>query len=252
MAMLNRLSRFIIASAVCASLLMLGACSETVATAPIVPEASAGTEAAAPTTPQGVGFLSNYSNLKPGQQGQPQWVYVNPNVQWSKYTKVMIDPVTFVASENSDVSPEDQQALADYFYNELKKQIGEKATIVNQAGPNVLRLRVALTDAEGATPGLRSISVIVPQARVLNLVQSAATGSYAFVGSASCEGEVTDSVTGEQLAAWIDKREGGMAMASAAQWKWGDAENAMKYWAKTLAERYVELTSGQPAAQPAA
>jgi len=72
-----------------------------------------------------------------------------------------------------------------------------------------MRIQIALTDATSATPGLRSVSVVVPQARVLNLVQSMGTGSYAFVGSAQAEAQITDSVTGERLAASVDKREGG-------------------------------------------
>jgi hypothetical protein len=182
--------------------------------------------------------------LQRGKEGQPERIYKNPQAQWAKYTKVMIDPVTFIAASGSSVSSEDQQKLADYFYNELKEQIGKQAQIVDQAGPGVFRLQVALTDAEGATPGLRSISVIVPQACVLNMVQSLGTGSYAFVGSATCRGQVTDSASGELLAEWIDKREGGIALSSALQWKWGDAENTMDYWAKLLADRYGELKSG--------
>jgi hypothetical protein len=43
------------------------------------------------------------------------------------------------------------------------------------------------------------VSVIVPQARILNGLQSLATGSYAFVGSAEAEMKATDSTTGEML-----------------------------------------------------
>jgi hypothetical protein len=87
-----------------------------------------------------------------------------------------------------------------------------------------MKLRIALTDANAATPGLRSVSVVILQARILNLVQSMGTGSCAFVGGAQAEAEMTDSVTGERLAASVDKREGGMALSTAMQWKWGDAE----------------------------
>jgi hypothetical protein len=223
-------------------LVLLAGCSQTVAPSPNVVERMEGETT--PATPQGIGFLKDYSLLKPGKEGQAEWLYVNPRAQWANYSKVIIDPVTFIAASGSDVSAEDQQKLADYFYNQLKEQIGAKAQIVDQPGAGVLRLQVALTNAEGATPGLRSISVVVPQARVLNLVQSVGTGSYAFVGSATCEGQVTDSVSGETLAEWIDKREGGIALSSALQWKWGDAENAMNFWAKRLADRYQELKSG--------
>jgi Protein of unknown function (DUF3313) len=245
---MNTQSRWIvnaIAVAPISCLLLLAGCSQTVAPSQNVVERISGGET--PAAPQGVGFLKNYSLLKPGKEGQAEWLYVNPQAQWVNYSKVIIDPITFIAASGSDVSAEDQQKLATYFFNQLKEQIGAQAQIVDQPGPGVLRLQVALTDAEGATPGLRSISVVVPQARVLNMVQSVGTGSYAFVGSASCEGQVTDSVSGEVLAEWIDKRAGGLAISSALQWKWGDAENAMNYWAKRLADRYAELKSGNAA-----
>jgi hypothetical protein len=53
----------------------------------------------------------------------------------------------------------------------------------------------------------------VPQARVLNLAQSMATKSYAFVGSA--EMKATDSVSGQLLAEAVDKRAAGMGLKSA-------------------------------------
>jgi hypothetical protein len=76
---------------------------------------------------------------------------------------------------------------------------------VDQPGPGVLTLRVALMDATTAVPGLRTVSVIVPQARVLNLAQSMATDSYAFVGSAEAEMKVTDSVSGDLLVEAVDQ-----------------------------------------------
>jgi hypothetical protein len=55
-------------------------------------------------------------------------------------------------------------------------------------------------DATTAVPGLRTVSVPASQARVLNLAQSMATDSYAFVGSAEAEMKMTDSITGEARA----------------------------------------------------
>ncbi|MGH7931840.1 MAG: DUF3313 family protein [Candidatus Binataceae bacterium] len=67
------------------------------------------------------------------------------------------------------------------------------------------------------------------------------SGSYAFVGSAEAEMKARDAVTGQLLGAAIDKRAGGMALSSAAQWQWGDAENAMNYWARKITNRLLEL-----------
>ena len=210
----------------------------------IIAKASGDQPAAVPTS----GFLGDHSQLQPGKEGQTALVYINPNAQWSKYTKIILDPVQFWASPDTKVSPDDQKTLCEYFYNEVKEDLEKSGyTIVSQPGPDVMSIQIALTDATSATPGLRSASVVVPQAHVLNLVQSMGTGSYAFVGSAQAEAQITDSVTGERLAASVDKREGGMALSSALQWKWGDAEAVMDYWADKLTTRLGEL-KGEPKA----
>jgi hypothetical protein len=75
-------------------------------------------------------------------------------------------------------------------------------------------------DATTPVPGLRSISVIVPQARILNGLQSLATGSYAFIGSAEAEMKATHSSTGAMLAGAFDQRAGGMGIKNAASFQW--------------------------------
>ena len=173
-------------------------------------------------------------------------VYVNPNAQWKQYNKILLEPVQFWDSPDTTVSPADQHMLTAYFYNQLKTDLEKDFTIVDQGGSGVIELQVALTNATSATPGLRSVSVAIPQARVLNGLQSLATGSYAFVGSAEGEMKVTDASTGQLLAAAIDKREGGIALSAAAQWQWGDAENAMNYWAQKISARLLELQGRSP------
>jgi Protein of unknown function (DUF3313) len=192
------------------------------------------------------GFLSDYSQLKPGAEGQALLVYFNPNANWAQYTAVIIDPVTIGFAPERQISQQDQITLANYYRQQLEQNLSKTFAIVNQPGPNVMRLRVALTDATTATPVLRTISVVVPQARILNSVKDLASGSYAFVGSARSEGEVLDSVTGVRLAAAIDQRSGGLSIKNADVWQWGDAENAMDYWAQRTAQRLTELHTGQP------
>jgi hypothetical protein len=194
-------------------------------------------------------FGDDFSLLQPGKEGQAAMVYVNPSTQWSQYNKIMLEPVEFWDGSNSSVSPADQATLTAYFYNQLKTDLQKSFTLVDQGGPGVLVLQVALINASAATPGLRTISVVVPQARILNLGQSLATGSYAFVGSAEAQMKATDSATGQFLVGAIDERAGGMALATAAQWQWGDAENAMNYWANKITSRLLELQGRAPAAQ---
>ncbi len=192
------------------------------------------------------GFLGDYSQLRPGTKDQALLVYFNPNANWGQYNAVIIDPVTIGFAPERKVSEQDQITLANYYRQQLEQNLSKTFAIVNQPGPNVMRLRVALTDATTATPVLRTISVVVPQARILNSVKDLASGSYAFVGSARSEGEVLDSVTGVRLAAAVDQRSGGLSIKNADVWEWGDAENAMNYWAQRTAERLTQLHNGQP------
>ncbi len=237
----------VIASAGFAVLLLASGCSTTVESQPEAAKAleSGGTLPASVTS-----FLGpDSSKLAPGPKGGAALVWVNPNAQWTSYTKVLLDPVQFWAAADSKVSTSDQQVLTEYFYNSLSTNIPQQGfTLVDQPGPDVIRLQVALMDAITAVPGLRTISVVVPQARVLNLAQSMATDSYAFVGSAEAEMKATDSVSGELLAAAVDQRAGGMGLKSAASFQWGDAQNAMDYWAQTIPQRLNHLKSGNETA----
>lgn len=191
------------------------------------------------------GFLgSDCDRLIAGEQGQAALRYVNPNAPWTQYKQILLDPVTFWGSDTTKVSAADQQALTDYFSSALREQLGTKFKLVDQAGPGVMRLQVALTDAEAATPGLRTVSMVIPQARALNTLKYVATGTYAFIGGAQAEMKLTDAVTGQVLAEAVDKRVGGGSIEAAAQWQWGDAENAMKAWAKLATERLSSWTSG--------
>ena len=235
------LDRFSLANAMAGLALagLLAGCAATTAPEPNVVQRAQGTPAPVPGPNAFLG--PDYSLLKPGKDGQAALIYFAPGIQWSQYTKVLIEPVQFWAAPGTDVPAADQHMLTSYFYNVLKDELAKTFTVVGEPGPGVLTVQVALTDVTGSVPILRSVSVLIPQARVLNFVQSLATGSYAFVGSAEAEGKISDSVSGKLLAAAADRRLGGVQLRAAAQWRWGDAETIMKYWAEQTAARLQEL-----------
>jgi Protein of unknown function (DUF3313) len=106
---------------------------------------------------------------------------------------------------------------------------------------------MALTDATSATPALRTISVVVPQARLLSAASSLVTEEFAFTGSIQTEGEAIDSMSGQREAAWLDKRFGGALIKNADVWEWGDAEKAIDLWAELAATRLADLQQGNAA-----
>ncbi len=226
--------------------LLMSGCAQTVESKPGVMQQVEGGQPA----PVISGFFGqDASLLQPGTGNQAAMVYVNPNAQWSQYNKILLEPVEFWDDASTTVSASDQQMLGAYFYNQLKEGLSKDFTLVDQPGPGVLVLRVAIVNATAATPALRTVSVIIPQARALNAIQSLATGSYAFVGSAEAEMKVTDGSTNQFLAGAIDQRAGGMAMSQAVQWQWGDAKAAMDYWVHRITIRLLELQGRTPAGQ---
>ena len=138
------------------------------------------------------------SLLTIGGKEQTGLRYVNGVVNWRQYNKILIDPVTFWGGDSTKISSADQQMLVNYFSQQLNEQLSEKFEIVSQAGPGVMKLDVAITDAETATPVLRSISMIVPQAHMLANLKYLATGSMPFIGAAQSEVNPSSSLFGEK------------------------------------------------------
>ena len=51
---------------------------------------------------------------------------------------------------------------------ELHEALAKRYQVVEEAGPGVMKVEVALLDAEAATPGVRSVTMVVPQLRLLS------------------------------------------------------------------------------------
>jgi hypothetical protein len=221
---------------------LLAGCAQTVAPSPNIFQRAQG-KTPAPPPPSGF-FGNDYSLLTPPTEGSGQQAmlqYSSANINWGSYNAIMIAPVTFWGTDDSRVSAADQQVLCTYFDKVLLNDLGKNFAIADQPGPGVAKLSVALTDATSALPVLRTISLVWPQGRVLSLIKMATTGTYPFVGSAQNEAKLTDSVSGQLLEAWADRRMGGASLKNVDVFWWGDAENAMDYWANGLEQALVTL-----------
>jgi Protein of unknown function (DUF3313) len=182
--------------------------------------------------------------LQPGAQGEAGLRWVNPKSDLTRYHKVIVEVVGFFGTDVSKVPPADQERLTALFQQSLTDALATKYQVVDQPAPGTLQLQVVILDAEAATPGLRSVSMAIPQARLLGTGYYAASGTYPFVGGAQAACKATDAVTGQVIGAAVDRRVGGGALQTAAQWQWGDAENVIKAWSQQLADGMYAYTSG--------
>jgi len=192
------------------------------------------------------GFLGDYSQLRPGTGDEALLVYFNPQADFKKYTGLMIDPIRmYAASPDSDLAKvprEDQQRLVNYFDATLREHLKKDCQIVEKPGPDVIRLRVAITEAEHSNVVLDTVSTLLPIAIATSALQTVALGSSMAVGKVGVEFEVLDSVTGERLAAAVDARVGRKITGNFDKFNsWRAAEDSFDYWAERLQRRVREI-----------
>ena len=190
------------------------------------------------------GFLGDYSQLHAGEGDQAQQVYIRPNVPWKIYNKVIIDPVVVYAVEDSALGklpPEQLQSLVDYLEAALNEQLAKNCKIVKEPGPGIMRLRVALTDAEASRQVIGVISSLTPPGIAISALKKVATGKPTGTGTARVEMEIVDSATGQRLAAGIDAQAGNKRDFLGNLNKWDDARDAFDGWAEKLQQRISEL-----------
>ena len=191
------------------------------------------------------GFLGDYSQLKEGGEGRALLVYIDPAADVKSYTRILMEPVKLYASQEnsmSNVSPDDRKKLLNYADAAIREQLAKNYVFVREPGPGVMRLRVALTEADSSYVVLDTISTVLPIGLALAGLQTAATGSCSFVGSAGVEAELLDSQTGKRLMAAVDRRVGGKVTGQGDKFdEWRTVKNAIDFWAQKLQTRLTEL-----------
>ncbi|MGP0594413.1 DUF3313 domain-containing protein [Nitrospira sp. T9] len=201
------------------------------------------------------GFLSGgeQAMLTEGKDNEALLRYINPDTDWRSYDKVMIDSVTvWKDKETQDVAPEDLRMLTDFLYGQLHDALSLDYTMVSQPGPGVMRIAVAITEAEASSPVMDTVTSIIPQTRILTGVKGLVVGGKpGFVGTAGLEAKVTDSQSGKILALAVDRR-GGTKNLSGMTNEWNDVEEAYTYWAGLVRYRLCNSRGGLNCVKPEA
>jgi len=148
------------------------------------------------------GFLKDYSNLKPNPALESEALtFATPDATRNlrRYVAIIVDPVEVYVSTNADeaqVPERARETVAIYFRHALEDAVNDAYPIVTTPGPLVLRLRAAIVgvDAGGPVAPLEESALTaqpLPRAIVLEKV--------------AVEMELVDSVTGERVAAMVDR-----------------------------------------------
>lgn len=210
--------------------------------------------------PKYAGFLGDYSKLQPVPDGAGAERYLKPDQNWKQYNKVMLDRIRVWYKDDADykgIDPTELKALTDYFQNAIVKALAPAYPVVTKPGPDVLRVRVAITDLIPTKPEMSVVTLVVPYATVADVAAGGGTGGTPYLGQTAIEAEFLDSQTNRVVAAYVDRQVGkkydidlsqgvgtavekGVSSYTKAYSTWAYAEAAFDHWAGLLRKRLDE------------
>lgn len=186
------------------------------------------------------GFIDDYSQLQPGGDDRAALVYVKPGVDFRPYDKLMFERIMILYSDSAEyqaIDPAVFMEMIEYYEQAVFDAVKGGYEIVDQPGPGVLRVRIAITGIKPSKPAANTLSTIIPVGIVAAGATKAASGDNLGTGEASTEMEILDALSGERLAAAVDRRQGGKGVFRG---KWDDTKEAFDFWAKRFRERLDE------------
>ncbi|MBK8184992.1 MAG: DUF3313 domain-containing protein [Candidatus Competibacteraceae bacterium] len=237
------------------------------------------------------GFLdeTTYGKLQPDPDGTGALSYRNADLTLKKYNKVLLEPIQVLeqarfvqhdsaAGHQDDtnrqdttgrqaIDPAQLKSLTDYFQQALVKALEPAYPIVNQPGPEVVRVRIAITELTPTSPAMSVVTLVMPFGIVADLASGGATGGTFYLGDTAIETELRDSQSNALVMVYAEKRRGkkydlesgqdGESTMSKtvdsyarAYTTWGYAEQAFDYWARKL-RRQLDQAHGVATPAPA-
>ena len=215
------------------------------------------------------GFLSDYARLRPSPAAEGAECWRTPDLDAQVFDKVLISRilVTLKPGEAKAVDPTDLKTLTDYFHQALVEALKPQMQVVEQPGPSVIVIRIALTDLVPTHVSRSVLGTIVPYGFVAEAGSGAATGrpagSTPYLGETGIEmqfrdggsektlAECRDTQIGRKYAAELDKGVAGAAKTWASGYldsfdSWAYAKDAFDKWAAITAKRLAALRGVRP------
>ena len=182
------------------------------------------------------GWLKSYDSLVYNEDRQA-FIFFNEDKR-GQYQKIMIDEVE-VWGAKVDKEPAMAEQASAYMQAGMEKILADKGIGATEAGPGVLRARVAITGVEKTKESLKAHNVI-PVSAVFRLGKEA-TGKVATFIDTMFEAEFVDSVSGEQVAATVNKTIGDTEKRSGDELTFDDVKPVLDGWLERYARTVDEF-----------
>ena len=191
--------------------------------------------------PASSGFLSDYSKLQPARDREGVRVWIDRSAPYRRYDKVMLRPVEVIVVPGPDykgLPPDALKRMTDQFAAAFAQALKPAYQMVSEPGPDVLRVRLAITGVQPAAAPMNPTDLL-PIKAVFNIGRAAA-GKAPQVVEMSAEMEVLDG-NDRRVAAAVATRKGDKTLQQGETITWKHLEAITAYWAKSFRERLDEL-----------
>jgi len=168
--------------------------------------------------PELSGFLDDYPPLAPAEEGSEILMWKAPDIE-AKYVAVMVDqPVIFIHPDSpyKGFEPDELKVLADAYREVVATKLAMVHPVVEQPQPNIIRVRLALTNVYVKRKGESSNGSPTNE----HTTKADLGRRYSLV-EATVEAEGIDNETGQRLAVAVRKkvrREGEDVNEEATSW----------------------------------
>jgi len=197
-----------------------------------------------PTNAPYSGFLADYSKLRPDPAHPGTLIYVDHSLNLRPYTKVIIDPVQVFLTENLDyrgVQPEVLLRMTNTLSAGFEKVMQPDYQVVKAAGPDVLRIRLAITNVHPVELPLKP-SDFIPIKALVN-VKHAAAGESPRLVELSAELEILDPA-GRIVMSAVSTRQGDHTLKQGDKITWADLTPILNAWANRFRQILNEAQRG--------
>lgn len=220
--------------------------------------------AAAMPAPTESGFLTSYAKLAPSAQSPALRMYRDESVRGS-FDKVLFHSVQVWRSAEKkleDVPESDLQFLSDAMYRAIRDALQNDFQLVDQPGPGVLEINLALTLVTSPDGKVDFFQTDVPLPEILTRSAKMNEATIAFVRDCAVEAEFAEQGTEKGKggkpkrvvkAAFYDTRRGSESPKGNVK-SWEDLDKVFQGWATELDGQLTALKKGgfQPKFVPAA
>ena len=190
------------------------------------------------------GFLSDYSKLAAAADNPDTSIWISKDFNFRPYHKILLDKVEVFVSPTSEyhgASPDVLKGMADRFTASFKRALQPGYQLVSKPGPDVLRIRPALSGINLARPSF-DVTNVIPVVFVARTVSGAnQTMNVALTGELEVRAP-DDSVVAQSMAIGT----GGANVRPGQEITWREVEQTTDRWARGLRRRLDEARGVTP------